>query len=169
MFELLIPYFIANALGIELDSRMVTSETFIVAEDAGSGDASERVPEDQTPSGKFTTAGEVKPILGMTKGNWVAVRNYEGQDLLYFTHLMSWRCGIWDVRYGLNGEEPNEVFPMEPCYEDTATPNSMMVTEGFLPYITFPSDSVTSVSVELTFDDGTTDTAQFERGTILIP
>ena len=77
--------------------------------------------EDQTPSGKFTTATEVKPILDMTKANWVALREYQGQDLLYVTHLMAWRCGLHEMRYSVNGE-PMQVWPMPNSFPPAAMP-----------------------------------------------
>ena len=46
----------------------------------------------------FTEADDIEPILGMTKANWIAVREWEGEDLLYFSHLITYRCAIDQVR-----------------------------------------------------------------------
>ena len=105
----------------------------------------------------------------MTKTSWAAVRLYDGQDLVYFTHLMAWRCGLWEIRYGVNGDPADTIMPMEPCNEEFAQPNVMNDIENFLPYVSFPGESITSVQVEITYDDGMTEVAQFERGEILIP
>ena len=170
MFELFLPYLIGTALGMsanEGDTQTTQAEVPVL--EASGDDIASRTPEPQIPTGKFTTAVEVKPILGMTKGNWVAVRNYNGQDLLYFSHLLAWRCGLWDVRYGINGAPADQVFPLEPCYYDLQTPNSIVDVETYLIYATLPPDSVETVYVEVTFDDGTTDFAQFNRNEIQIP
>ncbi len=170
MFELFLPYLIGTALGMsanEGDTQTTQAEVPVL--EASGDDIASRTPEPQIPTGKFTTAVEVKPILGMTKGNWVAVRNYNGQDLLYFSHLLAWRCGLWDVRYGINGAPADQVFPLEPCYDDLQTPNSIVDVETYLIYATLPPDSVETVYVEVTFDDGTTDFAQFNRNEIQIP
>ena len=175
MFELLLPYLIATALGIsgpsDLSSGAASAEAPATTTTTTTTTTTPiaRAPEPQVPTGKFTTAVEIKPILGMTKGSWVAVRLYEGQDLLYFTHLLSWRCGLWEMRYGLNGAPATEVFPLEPCYEDTAAPNALNDMENYLPYVVLSAESIESVYVELLFDDGTTDFAQFARNAVLIP
>lgn len=174
MFELFLPFFLATALGIDPD-RATAPDTAAVAalppQDQGSGDGlrDTRTPEPQVPTGQFTTATEVRPILGMTKSNWIAVREYDGQDLLYFTHLISWRCGLWDIRYGVNGEAADAVMSMEPCNTDFQQPNVMVDVENYLPYVSYPAGSVQSVYVEIVFDDGTTDFAQFNRNEVLIP
>lgn len=159
MFELYLPYLIGLIIGVtppDGDVSPPVTTTAVIA-------------EPQEPTGQFTTAVEVKPILGMTRDNWVAVRNYEGRDLVYFTHLMSWRCGLSEVRYGLNGAAPDQVLRMEPCHLDTNAPNSMIAVEDFLPYIVQPGDSVASVDLAVTYDDGTVETARFDRANILIP
>ncbi len=115
----------------------------------------------------FTTAEEVKPILQMTQGNWVAVREFNGQDLLYFTHLESWRCGLDQVRYFINEGKP-QVREMEPCYDDTPTPNALKL-EGHLPYVVHKLGSIQTVTVEVTYDDGSLDRATFERANIMTP
>ena len=180
MIDLFLPLIIGIGIGIEppgrgeavADVAMVQTQDALIAPlDLGSGDDLDaaREPEPQIPSGKYTTAMEVRPILGMTKNNWVGVREFDGQDLLYFTHLMAWRCGLWDIRYGINGEPAINVILMEPCNEAFAQPNAMIDIENFLPYVVFPLGSIESVYVEIVFDDGGSDFAQFDRSEVRIP
>ena len=123
--------------------------------------------EPQVATGKFTTALEVKPILTATRANWVAVREYDGQDLIYVTHLWAWRCGLVELRIGLNGEAP-EIWELPECHEDQPAPNMMAETDG-LPYRVFPLNFVEQVEVVLTYDDLSSDTATFDRHGVLIP
>jgi len=125
------------------------------------------VAEPQTPSGKFTTATEVRPILTATKANWIAVRDYGGNELLYVTHLWSWRCGLVAMSISVN-DGPLENLPLPDCHADYATPNASLEQDG-LPYMTYPQNSINTVSVHITYDDLSRDTASFARGDVLIP
>jgi hypothetical protein len=123
--------------------------------------------EDQTPSGKFTTAAEVKMILTATKPQWVAVRLYEGQDIVYFTQLLSWRCGLHQIKFSINGG-PMQIYGMPPCHPELAAPNSLMGDEA-LPIMGLSPNSVQSLAVEILYDDLSTDSASYQRGQVLIP
>ncbi len=125
------------------------------------------VAEPQVPSGKFTTATEVKPILAATKANWIAIRLYEGVDYLYVTQIWSWRCGLVQMRVGVNGG-PLEVWPLPACHEEYATPNAVLEGDGN-PLRMYPPNSIATVDVEVTFDDLSTDHAQFTRSSVLMP
>jgi len=124
-------------------------------------------PESQEPTGKFTTAFEVKPILMATKANWAAIREYEGNDLLYLTHLVAWRCGLHEIRFGVNGAA-EQLFEVEECYENTAQPNSMKM-ETHLPYVIYGLDTLNTISVTLVFDDGSEESTSYQRSDILMP
>lgn len=117
--------------------------------------------------GKFLTAAEVKPILTVTKGNWIAVREYEGRDLLYFSHLLAWRCGLSTVTYALNDAAEMTDWPLTPCNEDSPTPAA--IGEDQQIYLTQPLRSIDAITVRITYDDDTTDEARFERKSVLIP
>jgi hypothetical protein len=116
---------------------------------------------------QFTTAAEVKPILDATKAKWVSVREYDGKDLLYFTHLMAWRCGIDQIHYAVNGGKEKQ-WKGEACHDGEAQPNAIKAT-NILPFVTFPLGSVKTVKVRLVYDDGTTDSASYKRANILTP
>ncbi|GAA6209146.1 hypothetical protein NBRC116601_24390 [Cognatishimia sp. WU-CL00825] len=128
--------------------------------------AEDRLAEDQSPSGKFLTATEVKPILTATKANWIAVREWQGQDLIYFTHLLSWRCGLYEIRYSVNGG-PQQLWPIPEC--DPVTHSVGLIPEGTEIYTTLPLQSVASVEIEVLYDDLTTDVSAYERAAVLMP
>lgn len=129
--------------------------------------APEPVAEPQEPTGRFTTATEVRPILNATKANWVAVREYEGRDLVYFTHLLSWRCGLIGLEYAIN-DGPVEAFALPDCHEDTGAPNALLPADG-LPYVSFGLQTVDKIRIHITYDDLARDTIVVARNGVLIP
>jgi len=110
---------------------------------------------------QFTTAAEVKPILAVTKANWISVREFNGQDLLYVTHLWAWRCGLNEIRIGINGADP-EVWPLPPCHLDQAAPNGILEGDGD-PYRRYPLKSIESVRIEIVYDDQTGESLTVNR------
>ncbi len=127
---------------------------------------SDRVAEDQTPTGKFLTAGEVRPILDATKSAWIGVREFNGQDLVYFTHLVSWRCGLYEVHFSINDGE-KEQFPIEECPPDIA--NAMAISEDTQVYVSRTLGSVETVQVDILYDDLATDSVSYARADVLTP
>lgn len=107
--------------------------------------------EDQTPSGKFLTAGEVRPILDLTKNNWIHVREFDGQDLLYVTHLLSWRCGLHQIEWRVN-QEDWQVWQMPQCYVDEPAPAAIKPGDPE-PYVRRDLGSIETVSIRLLYDD----------------
>ena len=88
--------------------------------DTGSGDYLTSTHEPQVPTGKYTTAIEVRPILETSKNSWVGVVEYEGED-----------SGVFPAIYHLS------------------------------------LGAVDSNHIEIVFDDGSTDFAEFNRNEIL--
>ncbi len=116
---------------------------------------------------QFTTAAEVRPILEATRANWVAVREYDGQDLLYFTHLMAWRCGLEAIYYRVNGGDES-IWLGEECHEGDTQPNAIL-SQNLLPFVAFPLKSIETVAVRLVYDDGEEAIADYTRQAIMTP
>jgi hypothetical protein len=89
-----------------------------------------------------------RKILDMTATSWLSFREFNGL-LVYYTHLMSYRCAIREVRIGVDTAVPDRVLQMPPC--DMKDP-SAIPTEA-KPYLKL-SPSAQFVSVELTYRDG---------------
>jgi hypothetical protein len=89
-----------------------------------------------------------RKILDMTATSWLSFREFNGL-LVYYTHLMSYRCAIREVRVGIDSAVPNKVLKMPPC--DIRDPSA--IPDGAQPYLKL-APSTQSVSVELTYRDG---------------
>jgi hypothetical protein len=89
-----------------------------------------------------------RKILDMTATSWLSFREFNGL-LIYYTHLMSYRCAIRDVRVGVDTAVPDKVLKMPPCNpkDPVAIPHEAQ------PYLKLPA-ATKSVSVELTYRDG---------------
>ena len=96
-------------------------------------------------------AGQEKSILPMIKANWIAFRNYDGRQFVYFTLLQSYRCGLKEVRFSLDNDGLGEFFPLPPC--DPERPNAIDA-EQWPPYITMPLGTANWAVVQLVFADG---------------
>lgn len=95
-------------------------------------------------------AGQEKRILEMTKNSWVAYRNYAGRQIIYFTHLEAWKCGITQVTYSINSEALDQIYELRPC--DPNNPNAITTDT---PFITMPLGTSKTIAVQLTYEDGT--------------
>ena len=89
-----------------------------------------------------------RKILDMTATSWLSFREFNG-FLVYYSHLMSYRCAIREVRIGIDTAVPDRVLQMPPC--DMKDPS--VIPYEAKPYLKL-SPSSQFVSVELTYRDG---------------
>jgi len=89
-----------------------------------------------------------RKILDMTSTSWLSFREYNGL-LVYYTHLVSYRCAIREMRIGIDSGVPDKVIKLPPCNarDPVAIPSDAQT------YLKLPP-TTRSVSVELTFPDG---------------
>lgn len=111
---------------------------------------------------EFDPAAELiaaqKKMLGLTKNSWLAFRDFDGKTLLYFTQLVSNRCAIDKVAYGINSDTTPSDFTLEPCNPK----DPYNVGEGLI-YLEIPVNS-RYASVQLTYRDGTkSETVRIEK------
>ena len=116
----------------------------------------------------YTTAEEVRPVLEAIKDKWIAIRVEGDEDYVFFTPIVSWRCGVQEVRYGFNDEAPDRQLDMAACHEEFSNPN-VVVDGDPIPLVTAPAKSVESVTIRLIYDDGSLSEAVIPRKQVLIP
>ncbi len=76
--------------------------------------------------------------------------------------LWSFWIAVYHQRRGTDAElEPN------PCNEDSPTPAAILEDQAI--YLAQPLNSIQTITVQITYDDETTDTVTYARNSVLIP
>jgi len=88
-------------------------------------------------------------MLEATTTGWLSFRDYDGQRLLYFSHLMTYRGAIKSIHYGLNSERPTKRYRF-PAWNK---PGIATIDEKTPLFIKVPR-STRYVTVQLTYKDG---------------
>ena len=104
----------------------------------------------------FTTPEGAAFIHQQIKDAMLGFTEQGDSDYIYFTQLISWRCGVQEVHYGFNEDLPVNRLPLEPCNRELANPNTMKET-GAGPYPLFlivPKGSVQQVKLRVIYEDG---------------
>jgi hypothetical protein len=91
---------------------------------------------------------EQRKMLDMTTTSWLSFRQFNGL-LVYYTHLVSYRCAIREVRIGIDTAVPDKVLKIPGC--DMRNPDS--ISAGMPLYMKL-APATQFVSVELTYRDG---------------
>lgn len=91
-----------------------------------------------------------KQILDQFWTSWISFDPSGNRGLVYFTQMVSMRCGLKDAKYAFNGSEPDKLLELPRC--DPKNPYA--IPEGFLPYLK-AGDDIKSMKVQVTYADGT--------------
>ena len=103
----------------------------------------------------FTTPEGAAMIHQSIKDQILSFRPDGDLDYIYFTAILGWRCGVRELRYGLNGAAPDTAFPLEPCHRDLRNPNTMKGDISQFPiFITVPKGSAETVTLRVIYDNG---------------
>lgn len=107
-----------------------------------------------------TLAQEVPPLeiyQAMLEANkasgWVQFREYDGQQLVYFTPLVTMHCRLEEVRYSVNSVELDQVFELPTC--NPALPFSLPSDAGLDDIaIQLSSQEAKFVAVQVSYTGG---------------
>jgi hypothetical protein len=101
---------------------------------------------------------EQKQILEQMPTNWVEFRQFNG-TLIYFTTLVTYRCAIAELRYGLDDGKPLQRYDLPGCNAR----DPFAVPENAKLYLKAPPQTK-SISLQITWRDGTqSEIATIER------
>jgi hypothetical protein len=94
-----------------------------------------------------------KNILQQLTNSWVSYRLWDGKQLIYFTQLISYRCAIDRVEFGLDKDQPNKIFEVGDC--DPKNPHAIPSSgPGSVVFKSIPV-ATSYVSIKLKYADGT--------------
>ena len=84
---------------------------------------------------------------------WVAFRNYDGQQWVYFTTLVTLHCRLGEIKYSINSDALDRTFPLPRC--NPSLPFSIPTDGGADTIaIQLPLGTADTISVQVSFSGG---------------
>ena len=124
---------------------MMSCISLVAALGLGAGANAQEAP----PVALYKTMAEVNKVSG-----WVAFRNYDGKQWVYFTPLVTMHCGLKEIRYSINSDALDQKFALPEC--NPALPFSLPADSGPEDIaLTLPEGSAKTVSTQVVFTDDT--------------
>jgi hypothetical protein len=98
-----------------------------------------------------------RSILETTSGSWLAFR-HDAPELLYFSHISSYRCAIREFRIGIDKPMPDRVVALPACSmrDPAATPDDFDTTVTISPTVAF-------AAAQIVYRDGTVSKVKLYR------
>ena len=98
-------------------------------------------------------------ILNSFPTSWVAFRDWDGELLVYFSHIVGYRGSLTKIEYGMDTEVPDLVWE----FPEWNQPGTAPVTDDVEIYRSIPPD-VQFITVKLSYKDGTvSEVVRFDR------
>ena len=94
---------------------------------------------------------QFKMMAEAAKAQWIAFRNWDGKQLIYFTIPVTYHCGLSEIRYSLNGDDLAERWPVPAC--NAQMPFNIDAEKDKL-YLELDPGAVSAVSLQLVYADG---------------
>jgi hypothetical protein len=129
--------------------QRMTTMIYVKYEDQG---GVTRGPFEVVHEPRSALAASMRTILDQMPTAWVSLRDYDGKLLLYWTMLLTYRCGIEKVEYGFDTMTPTRTYDPGEC--DPTKPYEVPTDDLSRMYIEIPTDTK-YVSVRLVYPDGT--------------
>ena len=108
-----------------------------------------RGPYENTLSPQAADIQATQNILELTRNSWISYRDWEGKLLAYFSHLMSYRGAISQIKYGIDRDLPDREYKFPPF----DGPGTARVTSDVPIYIVIPKGTK-YMTVQVTYKDG---------------
>lgn len=98
-------------------------------------------------------------LLEMTSTSWLSFRDFNGNTLVYFTHLLGYRGALSKIEYGIDTPTPNKELKFTPW--DKA--GYATLDENQTMYLKIPANTQYA-TVQLTYKNGDkSEILQFDR------
>ena len=90
---------------------------------------------------------------GNKASGWVAFRNFNGQQLLYFTTLQTLHCRLKEIRYSINSDALDQRVEVAKCNKALPFSVSDDAINGGLIYKSMPLGTAQWVAVQVVWED----------------